>query len=252
MISGKAALAEFMAMTVFIFVGCATAVTYAGSPVWGVMVPLVFGLTITLLVYATLHTSGGQINPAATLALALAGYLPIGQAIVNIIAQITGSVAGAALLFCLLPGAQNSTLGSNELSAGVAIGNAVTGEIVMTFLLVIVVLETAFHPHSRAGVMAPLAIGFAVFVAHGALLPLDGCSINPARSFGVALLSGTWNHFWIFVVGPVVGAILAVPIHLALKTEWGILYRTAEENVQERGEYAERSGRLELKLSSSV
>ena len=165
--------------------------------------------------------SGGQINPAVTFGLVLAGELPLIQGIVNTASQIVGAILGATFVRCLLPDGRDSSLGTNALAPGVGQGNALTGEIIMTFTLVLVVLETVKNTRSTVANIAPLAIGFAVFTAHAVLLPIDGCSINPARWFGPAVVSGTWaTTSWIFVVGPYLGAILAVPFHLFFKSEW--------------------------------
>ena len=165
--------------------------------------------------------AGGQINPAVTLGLVLARHLPVLQGVVNVVAQIVGAILGATFVRCLLPGGRHSALGTNALAPGVGQGNALTGEIIMTFTLVLVVLETVKNTRSTVANIAPMAIGFSVFTAHAVLLPIDGCSINPARWFGPALVSGTWaTTSWIFVVGPFLGAILAVPFHLFFKSEW--------------------------------
>lgn len=250
-ISLKAAVAELLAMALFVYIGCGTAMTFSSrasptftrQPVvvpnntllafqemndrlqvnssWGVTTALAFGLSITVLCYATAHLSGGQLNPAVTLGLALVGALDAAQAAVNVAAQVVGSILGAAFLAATIPHSQWRTLGSNEIAPGVAYGNALCGEIIMTFTLVSVVLETAVNKKSVARVQAPMAIGFSVFCAHAVLLPIDGCSINPARSLGPAIISGTWpGTFWVFVVGPLLGAIAAVPFHLLFRSDY--------------------------------
>lgn len=172
---------------------------------------------------------GGQINPAVTLGLVLSGGLPVAQGIMNTVAQLVGAILGATFVRCLLPSGRHSTLGTNALAPGVGQGNALTGEIIMTFTLVLVVLECVKNRRSLVANIAPLAIGFAVFTAHAVLLPIDGCSINPARWFGPALVSGTWaTTSWIFVVGPYLGAIAAVPLHLFFKSDWDTGKRTGD------------------------
>uniref|UniRef100_A0A7R9YUK4 Aquaporin n=1 Tax=Chlamydomonas euryale TaxID=1486919 RepID=A0A7R9YUK4_9CHLO len=192
---------------------------YMGS--WTVSTALAFGFAITVLAYATAGLSGGQMNPAVTFGLWLAGALSWMQAIGNSIAQVIGAIIGAAFLMATMPNGNESTLGSNSITSGVGIGNALCGEIVMTFVLVLVVLETAVSGKEMVQMLAPLAIGFAVFCAHTVLLPIDGCSINPARSLGPAIVSSTWpDYFWVFVIGPYIGAIVAVPIHIFFRWEF--------------------------------
>lgn len=179
---------------------------------WGVTTALAFGFSITVLAYATSHISGGQLNPAVTFSLALVRSIPISQAIANTVAQIVGAILGSGFLYGTIPEGNENTLGSNIISPGVGFGNALLGEIVMTTVLCMVVLETGRNKHSAISKsFAPLAIGFAVFCAHAVLLPIDGCSINPARSLGPAIVTSTWpSNFWVFIVGPYIGAFCAI------------------------------------------
>ncbi len=189
---------------------------------WGITVAFAFGLAITVLAFATGHISGGQLNPAVTFALACVGSLPIGQAIANTVSQIIGAILGSALLDATIPDGNERSLGSNSITPGVGYGNALCGEIVMTAVLVATVLETAISKGNAVSKsFAPLAIGFAVFCAHAVLLPIDGCSINPARSLGPAIVSGTWpGTFWVFVVGPYLGALAAIPFYLFFQSNF--------------------------------
>ncbi|KAI3430305.1 hypothetical protein D9Q98_004901 [Chlorella vulgaris] len=247
-LSLKAVVAEFMATCLFVGYTSSLAnradtvpgdvntdvttllnnITVNGS--WGVITAMAFGLAITVLAYATGHLSGGQMNPAVTLGLALTGNLGIVQAAANILAQIVGAILGSSFLFATVPNSNSSALGSNSIAPGVSTGNAMMGEIVMSFVLVSVVLETAISKKSLARAQAPLAIGFAVFCAHAVLLPIDGCSINPARSLGPAIVSGTWpSTFWVFIVGPFVGALFAVPFHLFYASDWDTVRETPKD-----------------------
>ena len=223
----KAALAEFIAMTLFVYIGCGTAMFLSAPPEFdasviqslggatlagrsfGISTALAFGFTITFLVYSIGHISGGHINSSVSWAMFLSGKISVMQLIVNTIAQFLGSILGAAFLLGSFP-MRDSSLGANAVAAGASAGNALLGEIFMTFTLVFVILMTTSQKAaSGVGHMAPVAIGLAVFAAHAVLLPLDGCSINPSRSFGPALLSGRWKDFWVFVVGPYLGSTIA-------------------------------------------
>jgi len=230
-ISPVACLAEFTAMVLFVIIGCGSAMGIDGSrsgsdtstdPSWVLLVALTFGLTITALAYATGHLSGGHINCAVTFGLVLAGQCGVAQGLANLAAQLLGSVVGACILCLIFPKAMDQTggLGSNGLADGWAWHNALVGELLGTFLLMTAVLQTACSHKSAANrAQAPLAIGLAVFAAHAVLLPVDGCSINPTRSFGPALVaqlryggepSSPFRHMWIFWLGPLLGAALAV------------------------------------------
>lgn len=217
----QAVVAEYLAMTLFVMIGCGSAMGAAKTPGWILQVALTFGLAITVLGYAIGHYSGGHINCAITFGLYLAGEVEWFQGVCVLLAQLLGSITGAALLSCLYPKDKDltGTLFSNAVNDGYSMFHAFLGEVMMTFLLVFVVLETAVNPATVASrAVACAAIGLAVFLAHAVLIPVDGCSINPTRSFGPALLSACFRNkglsvfqdMWIFWLGPLVGAAIAV------------------------------------------
>jgi MIP family channel proteins len=223
-ISVRAVVAEFIGTAVFIAASTGTAVGLAeladASPaVHAVGTAMAFGFTIVSMAYAVGHTSGGQMNPAVTAGLVLSGNLPALQGALNAASQVLGAVAGSAIVYGMFPGSgEHLTLAGNSVPDGVAAGRAYLGELVGTFALVFVVLESACSAASKANrALAPVAIGYTVLVAHLLLIPFTSCSINPARSLGPAIVSGVWGRqFWVFIVAPLTGAIAAVPAHLFL------------------------------------
>jgi len=222
-------LTEFVSMMLFVYIGCGTAaVTKRGTTQgdWYVTIALAFGIGIAVLAYATAHRSGGHINCAVTIALMISQDCEVVDGIGIIFFQLLGSICGAGLLAATVPEALDTTtnLGCNAVATGYSVGNAFVGETFMTFLLMYTVYETAVstRPVTRTKpnsdhqpVMAPLAIGLSVFLAHIVLLNITGCSINPTRSFGPAVVasamgaSGVWTDFWVFVVAPIFGASIA-------------------------------------------
>jgi len=170
--------------------------------------------------------SGGQINCAVTLGLVLVGHVTVKQGILNFVAQMLGSLTGAYILTAIFPKEQDRTggLGSNGIADGFSMWNAFIGEAVMTFLLMFVVLETAVNPNSEANrALACVAIGFAVFLAHTVLIPIDGCSINPTRPFGPAFVAqqryskaDTMKDMHVFFAAPLLGAALAAGAYSVL------------------------------------
>jgi MIP family channel proteins len=246
-LSFRAVAAEFLAMTLFVIIGCGSAMALVPTPGWQLQVSLTFGLAITTLAYTIGHISGGQINCAVTLGLCIHGSVTWVQGFMNFLGQMFGSVLGALILHAIFRD-QDKTggLGSNSLQEtkdddGAIIYSfkehkfkAFVAELAGTFLLVFVVLETAATPATKANIVnAPLAIGFAVFLSHCLLIPITGCSINPTRSFGPMLVStvlgkGVTNkdgdtipavplgEQWIFWVAPLLGAALAPGIVQAL------------------------------------
>ncbi len=182
-------------------------------------IAMTFGFTITALAYAMGSKSGAQINGAVTWGLAVAGELSPIQAVANIFMQCWGSVLGSGLLSLVYRKSSDRTngLGSNRVGPGFSPRQAFLGEAIMVFILMYVVLETAVNKKNKANAaLAPVAIGFAVYIGHTMLIPVDGCSLNPTRSFGPALVSYIQNRgpnyfrdFWVFVIGPVTGATVA-------------------------------------------
>lgn len=227
----KAVIAELIAMTLFVIIGCGTACANgAGNASQRLVVALAFGMGILVLAYSVGHHSGGQINCAVTLSLVLGGQVPWYQGLANLLAQLLGSLLGAALLCAVFPCSQDMTgmtLGTNVINDNYGWGNVLVGEFLGTFILCFVVWETAVSPAASCGKNACIAIGFAVFLAHVLLLPIDGCSINPTRSFGPALVSAIRNcpgrvtkgleDLWVMWVGPLLGGAAAAGLHFAFK-----------------------------------
>jgi len=218
----KAVTAEFIAMTLFVIIGCGVACGNGASDgETRLLVAFAFGMGILVLAYSIGPHSGGQINCAVTFSLVLGGQVPWYQGLCNLIAQLLGSVLGAGILAILFPCEYDLTasLGTNIVNPNFGEGRAVFGEAVGTFILCYVVWETAVSPHATCGINACIAIGFAVFLSHLLLLPIDGCSINPTRSFGPAIVATiracdntpkeVLPHLWVTWVGPLVGAALA-------------------------------------------
>lgn len=225
--------AEFLAMLLFVFVGCGTAVFFSAPPEFdfnratilvspitgsfGITTALAFGFGISCLIFVFGPVSGGHINCTVSWCLYWSNQLSLGQLVGNTVVQWLGSLCGAALLLAVVPGdGRLSKLGANGLAPGAVWYQALIGEMIMTFLLCLTVLMTTSSRENHRvfiGVLAPFAIGLSVFLAHAVLIPLDGCSINPSRSFGPAVVAGQWSDFWIFVVGPYLGSSLAALVY---------------------------------------
>ncbi len=200
----RRASAEALAAFALVFAGCGAVVSdveYDGA-LGAVGVSLVFGLIIMVMVYATGHLSGAHINPAVTVAFTLSRHFPVRDAVAYIAAQMLGAVAGALLLLAVWPN-QPGELGATVPSVGA--GSALVYEIVLTAFLMFVIMAVATDTRA-VGAAAAIAIGGTV--ALDALFggPVTGASMNPARSFGPALAAGEWSDFWVYVVGPVLGA----------------------------------------------
>ena len=166
------------------------------------------GLAIAFLAFATANVSGGHMNPAVTFAAVVTKKISGARGLMFVAAQLAGAVIGALLLLATIPDAADTNLGAHALGSDVTITMGLIMEIVVTFVLVFVIFATAVDPGGIAP-LAPLAIGLAVMVDHLVAIPITGASMNPARSFGPALVSGEWANHWIYWLGPILGGVLA-------------------------------------------
>ncbi|EIE22533.1 aquaporin-like protein, partial [Coccomyxa subellipsoidea C-169] len=162
-----------------------------------------FGGAIAVLVYAAASFSGGHLNPAVSVAFWLAGKISALRAVLYIVCQCLGACAGSALVLAIDHNGFKAALGaSNRLNTGINPANAWGAETILTCVLVFVVFAATDTQRSATSghlsVLAPFSIGLAVFLAHLVAVPIDGCSINPARSFGTAAVAHEWTHQWIF------------------------------------------------------
>lgn len=204
----RRALMEAIGTFALVTAGCGaiiTNTTHAGS-IGDVGVSLTFGLVVMVMIYAGGHLSGAHYNPSVTIAFTLARHFPIRDALAYIAAQLIGATAAALLL---LAGWTSKPAHLGATLPSVNNGTAVAYEIVLTAFLMFVI--TAVATDTRAvGAAAAIAIGGTVGLDALFGGPITGASMNPARSFGPALASDTWSSFWVYVIGPVIGAAIAV------------------------------------------
>lgn len=204
----RRALMEAIGTFALVSAGCGAIITNTTHPgsIGGVGVSLVFGLVIMVMIYAGGHLSGAHYNPSVTIAFTLARHFPLRDALAYIVAQLTGATTAALLLLAAWtnkPAHLGATLPS--VSSPTALGY----EIVLTAFLMFVI--TAVATDTRAvGAAAAIAIGGTVGLDALFGGPITGASMNPARSFGPALASGTWSSFWVYVIAPLIGAAIGV------------------------------------------
>jgi MIP family channel proteins len=198
-------LAEFIGTFGLVFAGCGAIVIddVTGGRVTHVGIGLTFGLVIAAMVYATGHLSGAHLNPAVSLAFALTRHFPRRDLLPYWIAQLAGAVAAGAMLRLLFGPA--ASLGAT-LPRGPAWQSLVL-EGLLTFFLMFVIMAMATDARA-VGQSAALAIGATVGLEALFAGPISGASMNPARSFGPALVSGAFAHHWVYWAGPCVGALL--------------------------------------------
>ena len=175
-------------------------------------IALAHGGAIALMIYTFGHISGAHINPAVTIPMMITKKIGIVDGIGYIASQLIGAVAAAATLKVILPelgvkvnfGTQGGP--SELLNKSVSSGFAV--EAILTFFLVVVIFMTAVHKKASPG-WHGFTIGGMIFLIHLIAVPLTGASVNPARTFGPALISGFWEYHWLYWAAPILGGIIA-------------------------------------------
>jgi aquaporin Z len=215
--------AEFIGTFSLVLFGCGSAViagiSATGPSGIGLLgIAIAFGFAVVAMAYAIGGISGCHINPAVTIGVLTAGKMTLKDAIGYMLAQCSGAILGAAVLYLIASGRPGFImpawgLGSNGWGVGY-LGNyntlsAFVIEAVMTFLFIFVILATTSKFGNSA--MAGLAIGVTLMLIHLVAIPVTGTSVNPARSLGPALFSGgrALAQLWLFFVAPILGAILA-------------------------------------------
>ena len=228
----KKYLSEFIGTLVLVVLGCGTAMLVGCDAASGsgyLLTALAFGLTIVAMAYSIGNISGCHINPAVSLGVLLSGGMRVGEFIGYVICQCLGALAGAGLLAAIfsLGGVEDKTggFGSNGL-AGVG-GSAAAGvlvEIVLTRIFVLAILGVT-SKKAKHGSFGGLVIGLTLVVVHILGIGLTGTSVNPARSFGPAVVAAIAGNaeplkaLWVFIVAPLVGAAIAACIYKGLEKD---------------------------------
>ena len=208
MINLRPLAAEFIGTFALVFAGTGAIVIddVSHGAVTHVGVSLVFGLVVLALIQAFGESSGAHINPAVTLSFAAAGRFPARRIPGYLTAQIGGALAASFTLRALFP--LHSTLGATLPSGSDT--QALVLECLLSFFLMLVILSVSSGARER-GLMAGVAIGAVVALEALFAGPICGASMNPARSLAPALVSGSVEHLWIYLVAPTLGMLLAVP-----------------------------------------
>ena len=202
----RRAFTEGVATFVLVFAGCGAIVANSerDQALGTVGIAAVFGLVILAMIYATGHLSGAHLNPAVTVAFTATRHFPLRDAAAYVPAQLVGAVAGAAVLRSVwngTPADLGATVPTVDATAGL------TYELLLTAVLMFVIVAVATDTRA-VGAAAAIAVGATVGLDALFGGPVTGASMNPARSFGPALVADQWHDFWIYVVGPIAGALL--------------------------------------------
>lgn len=222
--TGRAAVAEFIATFALIFIGAGAVIAGRNGELDLTGIALAHGLVLAIMVSVTAHLSGGVVNPAVAIGLWVTGKIGTVRAGVYIAAEVLGAIAAALLLRFLLPAASfDAGLGGAvTLRSDLLSGKAVLIEALATFFLVFAVFGTAVDDRGPFSKTGGLTIGLVIAFDIMAFGPWTGAAMNPARWLGPALASGTWEHWFVWILGPVAGAIVAAV------TYWAVFLRGKE------------------------
>jgi len=215
----KKYLAELIGTMVLVLIGCGSAViALSGIGYFGVA--FAFGLAVLAMVYTIGSVSGCHINPAISISMLIAGKLSIKDTAFYVVFQSIGAIIGAGILYTIATGSPTyrlaSGLGQNGYGSssigGYSLAAVFLTEVVLTFVFVLVV-HGSTHERVPKG-FAGLAIGLTLVMIHLVAIPIDGTSVNPARSLGPALFVGgtALSQLWLFWVAPIIGGIIAAVV----------------------------------------
>ena len=213
----RAYLAELLGTFLFFAIGLssiqAVGALGAAAPLL-VVVPLGFGLGLLAAIFAFGHLSGGHFNPAVTVAMVVDGRTSPSDAAGYIVAQVIGAIGAAALVLVLW---DQAAVAGTITAPGSGFGDvqALALETILTAIFVLVILSSTRHAATHAALAIPLTL----VAIHLVAVPFTGSSVNPARSIGPALLGGDLSKLWIYLVAPILGAVVAALIYRAANSE---------------------------------
>lgn len=224
----KRYISELIGTMVLVLFGCGSA-AIAGTVLGNLGIAMAFGLSIVAMAYVIGDISGCHINPAVSIGMWIDRRMELKDLIMYIIFQCIGAIIGTAILAMLINSAPSlggymaTGLGQNGFGAASSVGinlyGALITEIILTFIFVFTVLGVTRS--EKTGVIAGIVIGLTLAFVHIMGIPLTGTSVNPARSLAPALFMGgvALQQVWVFIVAPIIGAVIAGLAHKGLYTE---------------------------------
>lgn len=213
---GQRALVEAVGVFLFVFVGAGSAIaTQFISPTYPalVVIALANGLALGLVISCAMGISGGHMNPAVTISMLVTRHISGKDASFYIVAQLVGAIAAGVCLVALYPAAVGHAVnyGAPSLGSGVSVAQGILIEAIMTFFLVFAVFGTIVD--KRGPRLGGLAVGLTVVVDALAGGPLTGAAMNPARAIGPAIASMYLTNWYVYWIGPILGAVVAALIY---------------------------------------
>ena len=224
----KKYIAELIGTMVLVLFGCGSA-AIAGAMLGTLGIALAFGLSIVAMAYVIGDISGCHINPAVSIGMWIDGRMDAKDLVMYIIFQCIGAVIGIALLAAIINSAPSlggyaaTGLGQNGFGPASSVGLGVVGAIIVEIILTFVFVFTVLGVTKKAenGAVAGIVIGLTLAFVHIMGIPLTGTSVNPARSLAPALFLGgqALQQVWVFILAPIVGAVIAGFLYKGLTTE---------------------------------
>jgi aquaporin NIP len=201
--------AEFIGTFALVFCGTASIIVdrQTHGSISQVGIAVTFGLIITVMIFAFGDISGAHLNPAVSIAFAASGKMETKKMFLYILSQIAGAFCASILLRFLFP--DDKYLGTT-LPSGTVMQSFIF-EVLLTFFLMIVIINVSTGSKEK-GILAAFAVGFTVLLEAMFAGPISGASMNPARSLAPAIVSGNLQHVWLYIIAPVAGALLALPV----------------------------------------
>jgi len=232
----RGAISEFVATLIFVFIGTGSVIsTQATLGISSIqissitVIALAHGFTIMILIYAVGEVSGGHINPAVTWATLITNKISMLRALTYIVFQLLGAIVGSALLESILPPQLQYSMGCHSINPSLSVGQGFGAELIFTAIFLFVVFATAISPFAGKfaplsggpseygpGKLTPFAVGMTILILHTVGIPLTGASMNPARSFGPAVVHSCWENQWVYWIGPLSGSTAASVITQAI------------------------------------
>ena len=216
----KKYIAEMIGTFVLVFTGCGSAVI-AGSKILNFGIAFAFGLSLLVMVYTIGSISGCHINPAVTISMLARRKIAVKGAALYIVFQCIGAVIASGILFSIASGNPGYSLALNGLGqngygtaspGGYSLASVFVAEVVFTFIFILVIHGATSEKAPKG--FAGIAIGLSLTLVHLVCIPIDGTSVNPARSLGPAVIVGgtAINQLWVFWAAPIIGGLLAAAI----------------------------------------
>ncbi|XP_042305148.1 aquaporin-6 [Sceloporus undulatus] len=202
----RAVFTEFLVTAIYVFFGLGSMLRWPEPPSV-LQSAITFNLVAATTVQISWRVSGAHVNPSVTVAFLLGSRISLVKAICYVVAQLAGGILGAAVLYAVTPATIRGNLGINMVSSSISSGQAVAVELILTLQLVLCYFASN-NTHRSNGSPA-IIIGISVALGQVVGRYFTSCSMNPARSFGPAVIVGKFPQHWVFWVGPLAGAILA-------------------------------------------